>query len=103
MFTFIVFVGDGWLTLLAAHLPYLRLLGLRGCDKKCDKYIAKLVASLPELSVINHKGDIVGASSKELHEIIYYLRLHWRDLPLYRWGFDVFDVLNINRWKISIF
>jgi hypothetical protein len=70
MFTFIVFVGNGWLALVAAHLPYLKLLGLEGCDKKCDKYIAKLVAALPELLVYNNRGDSLGAASKELDEII---------------------------------
>jgi hypothetical protein len=95
MFTFIVFVGNGWLALVAAHLPYLRLLGLEGCDKKCDKYIAKLVAALPELVVINHRGDIVGASSKELHEIIYNLRGDFRDFIMRRCRFNGFGKLEL--------
>jgi hypothetical protein len=94
MFTFIVFVGIRWLALVPAHLPCLRLLGLEECGKKCDKYIGKLVAALPELVVTNSRGDIVGASSKELHEIIYELRAdHWVDFG-YSWcGFDGFGIL----------
>jgi hypothetical protein len=93
MFTFIVFVGNGWLAMVAAHLPYLRLLGLESCDKKCDKYIANLVAALPELVVINHRGDIVGASSEELHEIIYDLSTDFRKFGRDWCGFDIFGIL----------
>jgi hypothetical protein len=60
VFTFIVFAGSGWLALVPAHLPHLRLLCLERCDRVCDKYIEELVAAVPKLVVINHLGDIVG-------------------------------------------
>jgi hypothetical protein len=61
MFTFIVFVGDGCLALVTAHLPHLRLLCLEECDSECDEHIAELMAAVLELVVINCRGDIVGA------------------------------------------
>jgi hypothetical protein len=69
VFTFIVFVGDGWLALVTAHLPQLRLLYLVGCNRVCDKDIAELVAAVPELVAINRCGDNVGAGRNELLEI----------------------------------
>jgi hypothetical protein len=57
---FIVFVGDGCLALVPAHLPHLRLLCLKWCDYVCDKYIAEILAAVPELVVINRQGKIVG-------------------------------------------
>jgi hypothetical protein len=74
MFTFIVYIGNGWLELVSAHLSHLRLLSLEKCFGVCDKDVAALVADLPELVVINSWGDIVGTLSKEMREIFYELR-----------------------------
>jgi hypothetical protein len=63
VFTFIVFVGDGWMPLVPAHLPHLRLFNFRGCDvvmSAVDEDIEELMASLPELVFIDIFGTIVG-------------------------------------------
>jgi len=51
MFTFILFVGEGWLALLPSYLPHLRRLDLIGCINVCHKYVEELVAAVPELKV----------------------------------------------------
>jgi hypothetical protein len=69
VFKFIVFVGDGWMALVPAHLAHLRFLGLQGCDRVCDKYIEELVAAVPELVVMNCEDKIVGGqSNKQLEQ-----------------------------------
>jgi hypothetical protein len=68
VFRLIVFVGNGWLEVVIAHLPHLRLLDLERCDRVCPKIISELVAALPERAVINSRRDIVGAQRNELRE-----------------------------------
>ena len=55
-----MFVGKGFLALVPSHLPYLKELSLVKCDNVCDKYVAELVAAVPELEVINRHGKNVG-------------------------------------------
>jgi hypothetical protein len=59
VFTFIVFVGDGWLALVPAHLPHLRLLDLERCDNVSYKYMEELMAALPEMEFIDSSGNVV--------------------------------------------
>jgi hypothetical protein len=70
MFTFIVFVGNGWLALLPAHLPQLRLLDLELCCSVSDTDVEELVVALPQLVILNRSGDIVGRVSNELQETL---------------------------------
>ena len=51
VYVFLLFVGNGWLTLVPSHLPHLRVLGLVDCDSVCDQYVEELVAAAPELKV----------------------------------------------------
>jgi len=53
MFTFIVFVGNGWLTQVPSHLPHLRELCLDDCVSVHAEYIEELKAAVPELIVTN--------------------------------------------------
>jgi hypothetical protein len=46
---YLVFVGEGWLTLVPSHLPHLRLLCLECCSNVC-KYV-ELVAAIPNLRI----------------------------------------------------
>ena len=52
VYSYLVFVGNGWLALVPSHLPHLRQLRLEGCGKFCDEYIEELVAAVPELKII---------------------------------------------------
>ena len=52
MFTFILFLGEGWLAQVPSHLTHLRELCLAGCDNVRDKYVFELLADAPQLSVI---------------------------------------------------
>jgi hypothetical protein len=67
--TFVVFVGDGWLALVPAHLPHLRVLRLQWCDTVGDENIEKLMAAAPEVAVINRWGKIVGEVSDKLRRM----------------------------------
>jgi hypothetical protein len=51
VFTFIVFIGDGWLALVPAHLPHLRRLCLQCFDVR-KKYIEEVRAAMPQLVLI---------------------------------------------------
>jgi hypothetical protein len=52
VYSYLLFLGEGWLPLVASHLPHLRRLCLEGCDSVRDEYVEELVASVPELKVI---------------------------------------------------
>jgi hypothetical protein len=52
VYSYLVFVGEGYLALVPSHLPHLRVLCLSGCDYVCDKYVEELMAAVPELKVI---------------------------------------------------
>jgi len=52
VYIYLLFVGNGWLTLVPSHLPHLRVLGLVDCGNVCDQYVEELVAAVPELKVI---------------------------------------------------
>jgi len=52
VYVFLLFVGNGWLTLVPSHLPHLRVLCLVDCDSVWDQYVEELVAAAPELKVI---------------------------------------------------
>ena len=47
----LVFVGNGWLSLLPSCLPHLRELFLVGCNNVCDKYVEELAAAVPALHI----------------------------------------------------
>jgi hypothetical protein len=49
---YLVFVGEGWLSLVSLHLRHLRELVLLGCDNLRGEYLEELVADVPELEVI---------------------------------------------------
>jgi hypothetical protein len=52
VYSYLLFVGKGWLALVPSHLPHLRELCLELCDNVCDEYVQELMAALPELEVI---------------------------------------------------
>jgi hypothetical protein len=52
VYSYLVFVGKGWLSLVPSALPHLRQLCLLGCYNVCDKYVQELKAAVPELLVI---------------------------------------------------
>jgi hypothetical protein len=91
VFTFIVFVGDGWMALVPAHLPHLRLLGLEDCSSVSDEQIDELVAAAPELVVINCWGDVVGPLSNERLETGYDYELSKSDKYSFirQWALDI--------------
>jgi hypothetical protein len=60
VFIFIVFVGEGSMSLVPAHLPHLRILSLEQCSCVNDECIDMIVAAVPELVVVNDIGEIVG-------------------------------------------
>ena len=52
VYSYLVFVGNGWLALVPSHLPHLRELTLEFCRNVCDKYIKELVAAVPGFVVV---------------------------------------------------
>ena len=52
VYSYLVFVGNGWLPLVPSHLPHLEELCLAGCHNVRDVYVEVLMASLPELKII---------------------------------------------------
>jgi len=52
VYSYLVFVGEGWLALVPSHLPHLRRLGLNYCYEVRAEYVDELVAAVPELEVI---------------------------------------------------
>jgi len=52
VYIYLVFVGKGYLAVVASHLLHLRPLCLVQCDNVCDEYVQELVAAVPELKVI---------------------------------------------------
>ena len=52
VYSYLVFVGEGWLALVPSCLPHLRLLCLGGCHNVRNECVEKLVAAVPELKVI---------------------------------------------------
>jgi hypothetical protein len=51
VYSYLVFVGEGWLALVPSYLPHLRELSLDGCYNVCDKYIEELRVAVPELEI----------------------------------------------------
>jgi hypothetical protein len=51
VYSYLVFVGNGWLALVSSYLPHLKRLCLEWCQNVCDKYVEELVAAVPELKV----------------------------------------------------
>ena len=76
VYIYLVFAGNGYLTVLPSHLPHLRRLCLRDSYNVCDKYVAELVASAPELVVINCHGESVGAMSKKRLDSYLAMSIH---------------------------
>jgi len=70
VYTYLVFVGKGYLAQLPSHLPHLRRLSLLGCIDVCDKYVEELVAAAPHLEVINIRGKIVRNKHLETAELL---------------------------------
>jgi len=52
VYSYLVLVGNGYLTQVPSHLPHLIRLCLVGCDNVCDKYVEELVTAVPELEVM---------------------------------------------------
>jgi len=52
VYIYLVFVGEGWLSLVSLHLRHLRQLVLLGCDNLRGDYLEELMADVPELEVI---------------------------------------------------
>ena len=52
VYIYLLFVGNGWLTLVPSHLPHLRVLCMVDCDNVCHQYVEELVAAVPELEII---------------------------------------------------
>jgi hypothetical protein len=52
VYSYLVFVGEGYLALVPSHLPCLRRLNLLGCNNVCDLYVEELMAAVPELKII---------------------------------------------------
>jgi len=52
VYSYLVFVGEGWLALVPSRLPHLRELGLQGCYNVRAEYVEELVAAVPELKVL---------------------------------------------------
>jgi hypothetical protein len=50
-YSYLVFVGNGWLTLVPSSLPHLKKLCLWACYKMVDKYVEELMAAVPDLEV----------------------------------------------------
>jgi hypothetical protein len=95
VFTFIVFVGDGWMALVPAHLPHLRLLGLEKSKGVCGDYVADLVAAVPELIVLNCQRKIVGGlSNKQLEAVCSELEPDSGYIT-----YDVYDI--IRQWALD--
>jgi hypothetical protein len=51
VYSYLLFVGAGWLALVPSHLPHLREMCFVGCDNVCDKLVGELKAAAPELEV----------------------------------------------------
>jgi hypothetical protein len=79
VFTFIVFVGDGWMALVPTYLPHLKLMLLRHCVRVRDKYIEDILAAASELVVIDCQGKVVGGmGSKQLEAVCIELEADYR-------------------------
>jgi hypothetical protein len=52
VYSYLFFVGKGWLALLPSQLPNLRVLCLQFCHNLCVKYVEEMMAAVPELNVI---------------------------------------------------
>jgi len=52
VYSYLVFVGEGYLALVPSCLPHLRELFLVGCNNLHHEYVEQLVAAAPELEVI---------------------------------------------------
>ena len=51
VYIYLVFVGKGYLAVVASHLPHLRRLCLLFCDNLVRKYVEELRAAVPELEM----------------------------------------------------
>jgi len=51
IYIYLVFVGEGWLTLVPLHVPHLRELCLLKCYRVVRKYVKVIMAALPELKI----------------------------------------------------
>jgi hypothetical protein len=88
IFTCTVFVGDGYLALVPAHLPHLRLLCLEKCNNVCDQYREELLAAVPELVVINRSSEITGAITNKLQNKIYKLSTEYAYVFIREWALN---------------
>jgi hypothetical protein len=98
VFTFVVFVGDGWMALVPAHLPHLRLLGLEECGSECDERIDGLVTAAPKLVVINCRGDVVGPLSNEQLETASVCGKSEKYDIIRQWALDILPPY----WKLRL-
>ena len=71
IYSYLVFVGKGYLALVPSHLPHLRLLIWDFRIDVRDKDVEELVAAAPELTVMDTWGCTVGAMMNKLQERTY--------------------------------
>ena len=53
LYIYLVFVGNGWLSVAPSFLPHLRQLNLFRCDILCYKYVVELDAAVPALNIFH--------------------------------------------------
>jgi hypothetical protein len=77
VFTFDVFVGDGWMALVPTRLPHLRALRLSSCHRVRHELLEQLVTAAPHLFIVKPSNYIVGPPA------VRFLRntemCEWRD------------------------
>jgi hypothetical protein len=83
-----VFVGDGWLALVPARLPHLRLLCLEKCKSVCEEHTERLMAAVSELVVISRSGEVVGAMNTKLQDKIHKLSTEFAYSFIREWAMD---------------
>jgi hypothetical protein len=55
VYIYLVFVGEGWPTLVPSCLPHLRKLWLVNCDNLFYMYVEDLADAVPELKVMTNR------------------------------------------------
>ncbi|KAJ9586674.1 hypothetical protein L9F63_019712 [Diploptera punctata] len=73
--------GTGYLDLVPTHLPLLKRLYLRSCEHIPQELLLKLVAAMPQLEVINHRGRIVSLLKENFR---YWIS--WKCRSLYHYS-----------------
>jgi hypothetical protein len=88
VFIFIVFVGEGSMSLVPAQLQHLGVLSLEQCICVRAEYIDMIMAAVPELVVVNSYGKVVGGMRNE--------QLRDRNGYITRDGYDI-----LRQWALA--